>query len=424
MKSNISVFSGRDLVVRYRPVDGSANAVVTFTHRSSGDRNRKGYGEDFFVKTGISAVHFVSSANHWWQTGEMLGAIHAVNNLGLSSRYENLVTYGASMGGHGALLFSGMLNANRALAFSPQFAVGGRNAAWKETWNIDGIKELYRFEDLYSTKTDILVLLDLHETFDVRHLRAFREVRKVRTVNVPLSRHDIGGAMVQMGLLSSFVRDFVAGNENLSSLAKSIKTRKRTSLFYLSALTARLKNKKKIHGAAYAFASESARDRILELINKGVAFDAKRSVPYVLPQYFEELNAAGENKESIRIARRVIELDPSAVECWNLLAHQLELGNEYMESLLIRKKLHQREQNIQSALGVAGASFKFGDIEEGTIYLNYATASDVQLATHWIRFLNNWGDSVPKDHLEQIFRQIEKLSPNYSKLSRLRKRFQ
>jgi hypothetical protein len=98
----VELFDSPNLHVKFVPGISDAESVfVTFTPRNGGRPNKKGFGEPFFSKRAIPALHFVAQWNHWWQVPDVLEAIELSQPL--LAGFKRVVTYGASMGAHGAL---------------------------------------------------------------------------------------------------------------------------------------------------------------------------------------------------------------------------------------------------------------------------------------------------------------------------------
>jgi pimeloyl-ACP methyl ester carboxylesterase len=114
-------FDGKDIRIKVnlaRPDD--RKIIVTFTGRTSAPPSAMGFGEAFLAKRNISAIHFISKDNHWWQTGEVKTGIEALRKNGIIRPDCDLTLYGSSMGGYAALMYSGELRPRRVVAISPQ----------------------------------------------------------------------------------------------------------------------------------------------------------------------------------------------------------------------------------------------------------------------------------------------------------------
>lgn len=206
MDDEVEVFDSPDLHVKFAPGKSEAPAVfATFTPRNGGRPNKKGFGEAFFAKRGIPALHFVAQRNHWWQVADLAAAISAAEPF--LSKFSQVITYGASMGAHGALVHSKALRATRAVALSPQFAINGRATPWLPAWSRDTatVKEAFRMEEGLSPTADVFVVYDPLDAFDVDHVRKIESIRPVTKVPVSFAGHSTAEALLNAGQLGQLV---------------------------------------------------------------------------------------------------------------------------------------------------------------------------------------------------------------------------
>ena len=88
----------------------------TYFKPDSGGR----WGQPFLSKNHIDAINVVNLTNHWYKTPEMNAVLDIITKYIQGRVYENVITYGLSMGGYGAVLFAEQLKANRVLALGAQ----------------------------------------------------------------------------------------------------------------------------------------------------------------------------------------------------------------------------------------------------------------------------------------------------------------
>lgn len=88
------------------------------THFYLGNRR---WGQPYFNHQEIDTINIENYANHWYQTLEMNDVIRIITAFKKDKNYENIITYGLSMGGYGAVLFAKPLGATRILGLSPRF---------------------------------------------------------------------------------------------------------------------------------------------------------------------------------------------------------------------------------------------------------------------------------------------------------------
>lgn len=108
-------------------------AMVALPHVPQGHGFfRYGFGQRYFAKRGIPTIYIRCAKSRWFQNAEALEVAAAIRKrVGATMR---LTTYGTSMGGYGALIFSGPLQAETALAIAPQFSVDPEDVPGETRW--------------------------------------------------------------------------------------------------------------------------------------------------------------------------------------------------------------------------------------------------------------------------------------------------
>ena len=120
MAAHPVIFESEHLVV-YLSQGRDDLGVITFAPMASQAQTNGFWGERPLNRLGVTAVGFVSKAPNWFPAGDMAAAASAVRSH--LSRCRNVISYGTSMGGYGALKYSNLLSANFALSFSPQYSI-------------------------------------------------------------------------------------------------------------------------------------------------------------------------------------------------------------------------------------------------------------------------------------------------------------
>ena len=197
------LFEGPGVVVRYiAPAEiASSTLFVTFVNwRKEPQLTDPGFGQSFFLKRGIPAVHVVTAGNNWFQSAEMVGALAACRRV--MSWHARTVTYGSSMGGYGALLFSGLLEPDAAVAISPQFSIR-RGVVEDRRWAGLASQLPFVFDDMalgISAAAAKSLFYDPGNA-DAEHADRFRQLG-VRCHALPFSGHPSGELLHRLGLLA------------------------------------------------------------------------------------------------------------------------------------------------------------------------------------------------------------------------------
>ena len=113
------IYRSNNILVRSAVINDRDPVVVTFEHYDIGKGfDRFGFGEQFLLSQGISAVHVLGSGNDWYQYDDIFDALGAVRAVTADAR--RTITYGSSMGGYAAVRLADASGADAVLALSPQ----------------------------------------------------------------------------------------------------------------------------------------------------------------------------------------------------------------------------------------------------------------------------------------------------------------
>jgi len=195
-----------------------------------------GFGEGFFANQGVDAIHFLTNKNNWYQQPEMREAIAHVTPI--ANAYAGRSSYGSSMGGYAAILFSDWLNVDVVSAFSPQFSIQRSILPNERRWLKESLETEFLYDDMASmaSKTaKVLVAYDPTDDDDIPHMRLLRStIVNLREFVTPLSSHHVLRFLHEIGLLSEFLDSSVRGELDHSHFRTRIRTLRRTSSFYFS----------------------------------------------------------------------------------------------------------------------------------------------------------------------------------------------
>lgn len=277
-------FDGQDLCVIV--VDaGSRSGVVTFgTWLQQPLQQRpasaaKGFGEGIFTSRGIDELHIVPRRNHWYQSPEMADAARLAREF---CQGRQAVTYGSSMGGYGAALFSARLGVP-AVCLAPQFSLDPAVAPWETRWREDA-KSIQHFDTAamtrYGRATGFL-FYDPFTRMDAMQAALFRGRSDFCFIPCALSGHATAAAVNRIYGLKRLVDDVLGGTFQPSSFSAARRIYGRhdddhyLALLYISSKTRHAKV------AAWAEARLLAREsRVgLKALSALTAFEKRRQQP-------------------------------------------------------------------------------------------------------------------------------------------------
>ena len=207
------IFEDADLSLIWSPASRSDVVAVTFTPLGTGRPGRgDGFAQGFLKKRGIPSLCFVSRWDHWWLVPGMAEALRLA--AGIAKGFPRVVTYGASMGGYGAIAFSKAVGATEVLAFSPQYSIDPRRVSFEQRWKHHAEKIDFAHEDLgpmRSNTAEIMLFYDPRSP-DARHA-ALIDAERVRHFKAANVGHGVIGYLNAIGTLGKVVEAVLDGRE-------------------------------------------------------------------------------------------------------------------------------------------------------------------------------------------------------------------
>ncbi|MFA5121372.1 tetratricopeptide repeat protein [Zavarzinia sp.] len=241
------IYDGKAITVRAQLDLPGDILVATFSprnvHRDMSDvapEDMNAAGEEFLEKCGLPGIFFISRENHWWQTFEMEEAIAEIRRTGLLERYREVVTYGMSMGGYGALMFSKALGAKRVISVAPQYSIDSSVVPFETRWPEDRRRLKFIRDDMFeglSKESDVYLLYDPRFRVDHLHAKLVEACRPVDSILVTHSGHRVAQALLDMGLLSRGIEGLLRGTLDAHALRRQIRQNRRLSAYYLSTMS-------------------------------------------------------------------------------------------------------------------------------------------------------------------------------------------
>jgi hypothetical protein len=211
----MQIFDGRDIRVVARLFEGAKeDLVVTFTGRAANPPVGKGFGENYLIKRRISAVHFISKDNHWWQTPEPAEAVAELHRLGLIGAGRKVTLYGSSMGGYAALMLSRMIKPKRIILFSPQYSIDSRRVPFEKRWRAYAAKLQFDHDDMAACidhDAEIQVVYDPFFEPDRQHVALIEKLRPVDHVPIRFAGHNTARTLEELGIITRVIDDLLFG---------------------------------------------------------------------------------------------------------------------------------------------------------------------------------------------------------------------
>ncbi len=178
------------------------------------------WGCAYFSKRKINHINIYPTNNIWWQTWEMEPVIEIIQRLKEKYNFSELITYGLSHGGMGAVLFSDRLAATACLALSPagfQFEDISLKLFRKSQIALNGLVKIYDSAVL-SKRCNYFIYYPAGEVIDAQIAESATRyadgesidhlfLYKMKTVN-----HCFVFKLIELDLLDSIVQAVHHGN--------------------------------------------------------------------------------------------------------------------------------------------------------------------------------------------------------------------
>lgn len=191
-----------------------ADLVVTFESggfEKEGADRRQAWGADYFREKGISFIGVKPTWNNWYLAPPLGKVFQRLQPI--LRDYDQVMTYGSSMGGFAALAYCDVLGAKKVLAFCPQSARSSVICPWenvtdRELKEADFISSYSDAVGNYTKAQSVYIFTDLHNLRD--RLHAARLIApNVNMINTPYLGHAIPLFLYPMGLLGSLPLDIL-----------------------------------------------------------------------------------------------------------------------------------------------------------------------------------------------------------------------
>lgn len=233
----MTFFEGRDIRVVTRLIESDRkDLIITFTGRAANPPVEKGFGEVYLEKKGVSAIHFISKANHWWQTPEPLEAIAKLRTAGLIPSDRRLILYGSSMGGYAALIYSRLLKPDQIIIFSPQYSIDAAKVPFEPRWRNYAAQLSFDHDDMpagLDADVPVKVIFDPFFRPDARHVDLIETLRPVERVSIPFAGHNTARVLGELNMITETTDSLILGGFSFGDFSRRYrKQRQSASLFW------------------------------------------------------------------------------------------------------------------------------------------------------------------------------------------------
>lgn len=253
-----SLFSGDTVFVTFQSGTGTPGL------------HRPGFGEPFFRKRQIAAIHVVPAVSGWYQHHEMIRICEIIRKV--ASRYKRIVTYGSSMGGYAAINFAHLIGATDVIAFSAQYTIDPARAP-KETRYLSALDRMpdgFVYDQPAGrdwSKTRVNVVFDQFDQFDTYQAELVAEnIPSAHLIELGYATHPITAVLSNDGLKNFLMAYPKSPDEAIAGLYRDYDASKEQSWLYWLAIA---KRNPKAPGA-------------LDAIQKAIALNPEQPQPYLV----------------------------------------------------------------------------------------------------------------------------------------------
>lgn len=368
LPERVIFFDGKDIAVVGNLFPDSERLVISFSSRiNSGkpilapveellqrETDTVFEGESFFSKRGIPAIFFLARRNDWWQSSEIWDAIKTLENFNLWNKYEHITTYGLSMGGYGALIFSKAVRANRVIAIAPQFSINTEVVPFETRWAEDRERIQFTYDDMADgliQDGEVIVFYDRFFDFDKRHVDMIADIRPVDKFLVNFSTHTVARALNDMGIFSQIMERLFNRQLNKKEFRDLVRSYRNRSplLLHNMAHTVKRQGRAEIASTLYMRALDVMEERVKIKPDAYHKFYNALSSIRVVENYIKELIALKKlTTEDLMRAERLVQfyILPSSYSGWQLMKAQASMELKQLDD--VKQSLDLIESSILS----------------------------------------------------------------------------
>lgn len=208
--------------------------IVTFDNMKSRDMPvpRYPWAHQFVAKQGHSHLGIMMKRrNDWFRHRQLCDFFDELRDSGFFDRFDDVVFYGSSMGGYGALTYASACPRARAIAFSPQSTLSPELVPWErryENARLRGDWSEPRYADAAETTRALrkaLVFYDPYMAEDRAHADRLA-VPGVVHLPCPFLGHKIPRYLAFWGLLGTVVRGAIDDTLSDEAFLRMIRVRR------------------------------------------------------------------------------------------------------------------------------------------------------------------------------------------------------
>jgi pimeloyl-ACP methyl ester carboxylesterase len=227
------------ILAQDRPVVPGVPTIVSFSSYTNQSANFDYFAARFLKTLPVNGLYVVAKKSVWWQFDELPDLIEAARAT-LAGRSGEIVTYGSSMGGYGALLLACDLRAKRAVVASPQTTITQPHVPLKNAWRqIIDVRPVVK-DDIHLTLSsgiEVLAIFDPLHPHDRLHLKYLEQCmagnpRALGRYITPFAGHAALGYLRNIDVLRDVISAMLLGHISPSDFRRLVRERGRQDATY------------------------------------------------------------------------------------------------------------------------------------------------------------------------------------------------
>ncbi len=390
------IFRDREILVIHQP-GPSAHSLVTFSDLTFRPNRTAFWGQEAATKLGLDTVGVVAKRENWFPRASMEAAAAAVRQV-LKPR---AVTYGYSMGAHGALKHAALLGAESTIAVAPQASIAPGEVPWDERFHRFHRPPLHR--GMLIDRPDLApftaVIADPYDTVDWRHAQLAARAGRVHLLRAPMSGHAVIWLLAGTETLEAMIAAALAGDATAMRAVLRDRRAQSGQWFRLMARAAFGRGHARLADALWVRAGELGVPPAVVRYERADAL-ADRAL---------RLIALGRPAEAAQACRALAALSPGAGHRIGRAAHLLLAAGAAADAeATFRQALDLRPQAADLHLGLSLSLVAQGRAPEALAAAatgHAAVPEDIDLASHYGHLLNAAGPDRQAD-AEAVFRGV------------------
>tara|TARA_R100000935_G_scaffold35531_1_gene56260 strand:- start:1208 stop:4474 length:3267 start_codon:yes stop_codon:yes gene_type:complete len=256
---------------------GSKRLVVTFdnVHTARLQEQRWPWGHALITQQlGCAVLGVMSKDRGWFRHDFVHDSFDKLRDTGWFEQFDEVLFYGASMGGFGALTYARSCPGANILAIEPQTTLDPdilpKDLRWPWTQKLDWKNRYKDASEGTATAKNVVVISDPYFDLDRAHVERLSG-ENIKHLNIPFFGHKVAQPLMIMGNLKRLLADMTRGTYNADEYYRLLRNRHDLPRFQHSLITlARDRGHLKLALKACEFTLEKRKARNIRLMKEEI----------------------------------------------------------------------------------------------------------------------------------------------------------